>query len=229
MGPVIVEPVRSSLGRTWAAAARRRASTTARLAGVALLLLGAAGRTAWAQSADLDGVGFVLGQESAPVTIVEYADFACSACAEFARDTWPTLRSEYVESGTVQWRFVPFELGFRNSDEGARAAQCGHEMGSFWTLHDLLYERQAEWAGERNPEDQLVEIAVAAGLEEDAFRSCYDDDPGEERTEAANDAADDDDIRGTPTFFINGFRVQGALPVDTFRQLIDTAQAPGGP
>lgn len=177
-----------------------------------------------AQEAELDGVGFVKGSADAPVVVVEYADFACSACAEFARDSWPIIDREYVESGVVQWRFVPFELGFRNSEEGARAAQCAARLGDFWTAHDLLFARQAEWSDDRNPDDELAAIAEAAGLDIELFRRCYDDDQGEEGTDAANRAARTDGVRGTPTFFINGFRVQGAIPAETMTQLIEAAR-----
>lgn len=176
-----------------------------------------------AQESDLEGIGFVKGSADAPVVVVEYADFACSACAEFARESWPIIDKEYIERGLVRWRFVPFELGFRNSDEGARAAQCSALLGDFWTAHDLLFERQSEWSGERNPDDELAEIATAAGLDTDSFRQCYDDDPGEERTAAANRAARTDRVRGTPTFFIDGFRVQGAIPATSMKELIDAS------
>ena len=175
------------------------------------------------QQANLEGIGFTLGSESAPVSIVEYADFACSACAEFATLTWPTLLSDYVEAGLVHWRFVLFEIGFRNSDEGARAGQCGYELGAFWELHDLLYERHDSWVGDRNPEDELTALAVEVGLDEEEFRDCYDDDPGEDRTDAANRAARADAVRGTPTFFIDGFRVQGAIPLELFEEMIRAA------
>lgn len=179
------------------------------------------------QDADLEAASFALGDPDAPVVVVEYADFACSACAEFARDTWPTIRDAYVETGTVRWHLIPFELGFRNSEEGARAGQCSAVLGAFWEMHDLLFRRRGEWEGLRNPEDPLARIAVDAGLDEARFRECYDENPARDRTRAANRAAQDDGIRATPTFFINGFRVQGALPADVFAELIESARRGG--
>lgn len=175
------------------------------------------------QEADLSGVGYVLGSVDAPVTVVEYGDFACSACAQFARDTWPTIRERYVEAGRVRWRMVPFELGFRNSDEGARAAQCAAEQDAFWQMHDALFLRREEWVGERRPGRILVGLAAAIGIDAGQFEECYDEGRGRERTEAANRAAHGDGVRGTPTFFIGGFRVQGAIPLETFVELIERA------
>jgi protein-disulfide isomerase len=132
-----------------------------------------------------------------------------------------------VQTGRVFWRIVPFELGFRNSDESVRAGQCGAEQGLFWEMHDALYAHQEEWIGERRPKDELAEVAQGAGLDVQAYLECYDDDPGEDRTEQNNDAADDDGVRATPTFFINGFMVQGALPFEAFEALL-MERASGG-
>lgn len=181
------------------------------------------------QEADLEGIGHDLGDPDAPVLVVEYADFACGACAQFAVDTWPRIRVEFVKTGKVRWKVVPFELGFRNSDEGARAGECGAAQGGFWALHDVLYEHRSEWVEERNPEDALARLASRAGLDEERFRECYDDEPFDDRTRAANRAARADRVRGTPTFFVNGFQVQGALPFDAFRLVLEEAIAKRDP
>ena len=192
---------------------------------LAAALLMATATSVAGQEADREEVAFSRGSPDAPVVIVEYADFACSACAEFARDTWPEIERRYIETGVVRWYLIPFELGFRNSEEGARAGQCGATLGSFWAMHDVLFARRGDWEDLRNPEGRLAEIAVEAGLDATAFLNCYDENPGKDRTRAANRAAKDDGIRGTPTFFINGFRVQGALPLDAFVQLIESARS----
>ena len=97
------------------------------------------------------------------MVIVEYADFACGACGEFARDTWPAIYSEFIETGRVFWRFVPFELGFRNSDESVRLGHCGAVLGDFWELHDALFESQHDWLSERNPKDNLYSVSTTIG------------------------------------------------------------------
>ncbi len=181
-----------------------------------------------AQTADLTSVGHARGSVDAPVVVIEYADFACSACAVFAETTWPTIERDYIATGIVRWHLIPFELGFRNSREGARAGECAADLGGFWPMHDLLFDRRSDWEGERRPENALVALAVEAGLDEDAFRRCYDgkdDSDGRDRIEAANRAAKGDGVRATPTFFINGFQVQGALPPETFAELIEAARA----
>lgn len=179
-----------------------------------------------AQEADLDGVGHWIGDEGAPVIVVEYSDFACGACAQFATTTWPVVHEEFVKPGKVRWLVVPFELGFRNSEEGARAGECAAGQNAFWAMHDALYRDREMWVDDRNPKDELVDIARSEGLDAERFRACYEDKSFESRTKAANKAARSDGVRGTPTFFINGFQVQGALPPETFRQLLSDADAP---
>jgi len=178
-----------------------------------------------AQEATLDGIAYQLGDSLAPVLIVEYGDFACSACGEFARDTWPALRRDFVDTGRVLWKVVPFELGFRNSEEGVRAGHCGALLGDFWAIHDALFASQAGWLQEGRPKDALLEVAARAGFDRPAFEDCYDDNPGKERTKNANRAARQDGVRATPTFFIDGFRVQGALPLELFAGLIEAAES----
>lgn len=179
-----------------------------------------------AQEADLAGVGFVIGDAGAPVTVVEYADFACDACGQFARETWPAILRDYVETGMVRWHVVPFELGFRNSGKGARAGQCAATQGRFWEMHDALFARQHEWVGEGRAQDRIRVIAGALGLDMEAFQRCFDDDAAEDARKDANRAARRDRVRATPTFFIDGFRVQGALPLEAFKALLEPA--PGG-
>ncbi len=178
-----------------------------------------------AQEADLEVLAYDRGSPDAPVVIVEYADFACGACGEFARDTWPAIYSEFIETGRVFWRFVPFELGFRNSDESVRLGHCGAVLGDFWELHDALFESQHDWLSERNPKDKLFAVATSLGHDLEAVEQCYDDNPGKDRTKDANRAARKDGVRATPTFFIDGFQVQGALPFEMFEGLIEAAEA----
>lgn len=190
----------------------------------ALTLALAAPLAASAQEADLEGIAYDIGDPDAPVVVVEYADFACGACGQFARDTWPDVKREFIDTGRVFWRFVPFELGFRNSDESVRMGHCGARLGDFWALHDALYESQSEWIDERRPKDLLIGVAVRLGHDEEAARACYDDDPGKDRTKDANRAARKDGVRATPTFFVNGFQMQGALPLELWVELIQRVE-----
>lgn len=168
-------------------------------------------------------VGHAMGDPSAPVAVVEYADFACSACAEFAVDTWPRVRRELVETGRVYWRVVPFSLGFRHGRRAARAGECAAAQSGFWPMHDALFAEQRRWMEPRRPEDTFEEIAETLGLDPVALRECIDDDVPEDRIDQAQDEAEDVGVRATPTFLVNGRPVLGALPFDTFVQAVEAA------
>lgn len=198
----------------------RTASRTAIRGVVAALTLSTVGTVAAAQDGSLEGIGHDLGNPEAPVLVIEYGDFACSACAQFARDTWPVVRSDFIETGLVRWKMVPFDLGFRNSEESARAGECAAADGRFWEMHDALFERRTDWVDERNPKDEIVALAVGVGLSAERFLECYEDKTFEGRTEAANRAAKEAGVRGTPTFVVNGLQVQGALPLEAFRSVL---------
>ena len=176
-----------------------------------------------AQEVDVGQVGYVLGDTAAAVTVVEFGDFACGACGEFWRATWPSVRTELIDGGRVLWRHVPFLLGFRRGDAAANAAECAAEQGAFWQMHDRLFDGQESWMGGRRPEEVFQGYAAALGLDVSAFTVCYDGELGRERTRAATRVARDAGVRATPTFFVNGRRVLGALPYDVFRAIVEEA------
>ena len=179
---------------------------------------------------DLDSLGYLRGEPGAPVEIVEFGDFGCPACAAFAIRTWSDFQSEFIVTGIVAWRFVPFVLGsFRNSREAATAAECVADLApeAFWSMHDVLYERREDWNRRRRPKGELRSLAEEVGVDGDAFEDCYDGRSAKERIDHNNDAAKALGVRATPTFFVNGRTVMGALTLSEWRLLIETVRAQG--
>jgi protein-disulfide isomerase len=173
--------------------------------------------------------GFDRGAARSPVTVLEFADFGCPYCAKFATETYPPLAAEFVKTGLVRWRYVPFVLGiFTNGDEAARAAECAGEQGqaAFARMHDRLFAAQDEWKEAADPEGLFRSFASGAGLNAARFASCYAGDSVGQRVAAANALADQLGVRATPTFFINGERVEGSLPLDQFRAVLMDALRP---
>lgn len=167
-----------------------------------------------------------LSAPGAQVTVVEFSDFGCPYCGRFERETLPALRKEFVENGKVRWRFVPFVLGmFPNGGEAMKAASCAADQGqdAFWKMHDQLFEHQDAWKGARNPDLLFRAYAVAAGAEPGAWKVCYEGARATDRMEAANELAQRSGVRSTPSFFIDGKLVQGALPLGDFRRLLTDA------
>jgi protein-disulfide isomerase len=177
-----------------------------------------------AQPIELDELGYQLGRSDAALVVVEFADFGCSACGLFARETLPSLKAEFVETGRVRWQHIPFLLGgFANARQALRAAECAAEQSGFWAMHDLLYARQREWQRARRPAEVLRRLAAEQGLDLARWQACYDHDGGRHRTVANNRAARQLHVRGTPTFFVGGVRIEGALSANQFREVITRA------
>lgn len=173
---------------------------------------------------DLSSLGYSRGSPTAPVTVVEFSDFGCPYCAKFALESLPQLQQEFIESGKVRWQYVPFELGiFPNGGEAARAGECAGEQDRFWEMHDLLYQRQREWKASDTPETLFRGFAQALGLDVGRFASCYQENRPAERIALNNEVTTQLGVRATPSFLVNGRPVEGALPLEQFRMLLQWA------
>jgi len=187
----------------------------------------AAQREAERQQLALGDVGYAIGNPDAPVTVVEFSDFGCGFCRAFALESFPTLRKEFIATGKVRWRYVPFVLGiFPNGDRAAGAAICANPQGSdaFWKMHDLLYETQHEWKSAGNRARAHFErLAAGIGLDLGQFLDCYDNDRAVPEVTLNTRLGQQLGVRATPTFFINGVRVEGAIPLDLFKRILEEA------
>lgn len=189
-----------------------------------------------AQEMDLSEVGYDFGSPDAPIRIVEFSDFGCGYCRQFHVETYPTLHEEYVETGKVHWKYVPYILGMfgPNAVDAALAGECAGEQGGFVAMRERLFAAQSEWKGAGDPRAHFRRYAGEEGLDAARFTSCMEENRPQERVVASSQLGRQLGIRGTPTFFILGHTViPGALPVETFRIVLDqvlaeAAEAEGG-
>jgi len=151
------------------------------------------------------------GPPAAPVTIVEYSDFACSHCARARRDL-ERLIAERPGDVRLVFRHFPLDTScnptLRHSVhptacEAAMAAECAGELGKFWEFHDYLFDHQ-------QPHD-YPQVAAALGLDQARFQSCLSSGRGRETVARDVAAAASLGVESTPTLFINGRTVRGAL------------------
>ena len=176
-----------------------------------------------AQAMEPGAPGYDRGSVKAAVAVLEFADFGCPYCARFSAETYPPLADEFVKTGLVRWRYVPFVLGiFTNGGETARTAECAGDQGNaaFGRMHDRLFGEQEVWKGAADPAALFRSFAGAAGLDVARFTACYASGEPDRRIGAANALADELGARATPTFFVDGQRVEGALPVEQFRAVL---------
>jgi len=170
---------------------------------------------------DVSRIGYDKGSPLAPIVIVEFSDFGCPYCAEFARETFPAIDSEFVRPGKVYFKYVPFVIDmFPNALQAARASECAGEQNRFWVMYDRLFSAQPEWKRERSPDALFARYAASAGLDKSRFAACYARAETHPGTMRANDAAEKLGVRVTPSFIVNGRPVEGALPLADFRRLL---------
>ncbi len=165
----------------------------------------------------IDGRPYV-GPDHAEVTIVEFTDYQCPFCGRHFRETLPQLLSEYEDSVKFVIRNFPRSSIHPFAQKASEAAECAFDQGKFWEYHDNLFENQAALDSA-----SLKTYAEEIGLDSDAFNACLDSGANAERVLRDFRDGQSYGVTGTPTFFINGQRVVGALPFRTFQSLIDAA------
>jgi protein-disulfide isomerase len=145
----------------------------------------------------------VLGDPSAPITIIEYASMTCPHCAHFEQKTYPELKRRYIDTGKVRLIFREFPLD-PLATAGSMLARCAGK-DKFFSLVETLFRQQADWAV-WNATKPLLTIAKEAGFTESSFYACLENDAKIlEGIEAVRQRASDKfGVNSTPTFFING-------------------------
>ncbi|HSG08536.1 MAG TPA: thioredoxin domain-containing protein [Longimicrobiales bacterium] len=188
------------------------------------------------QEIDIAVLGHDRGSLVSPVRVVEFSDYGCGYCRKFHEETWPVLVANFVDAGKVEWKFLPFVSGmFKNSTAATTAAECVLEQdeGFFEAMHDRIWHLQGEWKNSADPAPLLRGWAGEVGADMTRFDSCISEDRRGNRVRAATALAQQLGVRGTPTFFVVGYPpLQGALPTETFQQVLDMVYAeatkPGG-
>ena len=174
----------------------------------------------------LKAEGYLLGNPSAPVEVVEFADFECPACGQFATVTEPDVRTRLVNTGKIRYRYMDFPLSIhQNTWDASLAAACANEQGKFWEMHDALFANQDRWNGEATsrPRGPIADLAKGIGLDMTKYGACMDSDKYRAKVQSHLAEAERRQIQSTPTFFFNGTMVANALPYDLFVKYVDGA------
>ncbi len=167
-----------------------------------------------------------MGDPTAPVKIEEYSDFQCPACLSFYKETERPIAEQYVASKKVY--FTYHSMGAWIGPESAAAAEaayCAGDQGKFWDYHDILFDN---WTGENVgafSTQRLLAFGEALGLNMGEFRPCLDN--HKYASQVAQDRAEGDKlgVSATPSFFVNGKKIEGAPPFAAFQKEIESALA----
>ena len=160
------------------------------------------------------------GAKDAPVTMIEYASMTCTHCAAFHAETWPTLKSKYIDTGKVRFVLREFPLD-PLATAGFMLGRCAGPDKRNAVL-DLLFDQQKNWALVDKPVEALENTVKQAGITQDAFQTCLKDQKLYGQVNAERDIAGKDfKVDATPTFYINGVKHAGELSVDELEKILN--------
>ena len=170
---------------------------------------------------------FVLGDKKASVLMIEYASLSCPHCAAFARESFDKFKTEYVDSGKVQFIFRNFPLN-QSALSAAMFAQCQAQDNKselpdrYFQTIKALFKTQDSWAFDEKYNDKLEAIAKLDGMSSERFKACITDKSLQEKILVSRmDAAKVLQLKSTPSFFVNGEIAEGYVDYQTLKKLLD--------
>jgi len=162
------------------------------------------------------------GNENAPVTIVEFADFQCPSCARMH----PILQKLFAENdGKVQLIYRHFPLPQHlNAIDAINAAEAANGQGKFWEMHATLYEKQAEWSESSRAEELFINYAKTLGLDTNTFTKDFGSKAYEQIIQTDSSDGIKLGVNSTPTIFVNNTKVAvGDYNYEGLKKMIDKA------
>jgi len=168
----------------------------------------------------------ILGDPSAPITIVEFGDYQCEMCYRWFHTSKPQIVENYIETGKANLVFVDLAFLGRDSPKAAQATYCAEDQEQYWEFHDMLYNSQEHvdsgWANSQ----RLKAFAFNLGLDMELFESCLDSGKYSKRVQYNIDQARNQGVRSTPTFIVVGSdqqkQIGGAQPYEAFKKVFDS-------
>lgn len=176
----------------------------------------------------LKAEGYVMGNPSAPIEVIEFADFECPSCGQYAALTEPDVRTRLVNTGQVRVRYMDFPLDMHpNTWDASLAASCANDQGKFWEMHDQIFATQDKWNGEatKRPRGVLADLAKGLGLDMDKYNACMDAETHRAQIQANQAEGVRRQVGQTPTFLIGDQLIPGAIPFDQFKKIVDAQLA----
>lgn len=149
--------------------------------------------------------GVTKGDPSAPVTIAEFADYACPGCGAFTLTVKPQLDQAYVQTGKAKFVYYDFPLVGNHPFTflAARAARCADDQGRFWEYQETIFRNQSAWIVKSQPESDFVDYAVQVGADKGTFEACLKSDAHADVVSANLRLARELGIQATPTVMIS--------------------------
>lgn len=199
---------------------------------VILVIAGAIGRLFWygatrptVPTSELLTVAsddWVKGNKEGTVTLVEYLDFECEACGAY----YPVVKrlsEEYKDRVKFVVRYFPLP-GHQNSMTSASAVEAAGKQGKYWEMHDIVFENQRDWGEKQNATPEIFEgYAKQLGLNFTKFQQDVTSQEVKNRIERDKNTGTKLGIQGTPTFFLNGKKIENPRGYEEFKKMLDDA------
>ncbi|HCW32277.1 MAG: DSBA oxidoreductase [Candidatus Peregrinibacteria bacterium GW2011_GWE2_39_6] len=168
----------------------------------------------------------ILGDENAPITVIEFSDYQCPFCKRFVDESFPQIEENYIKTGKVKLIFRDYPLPFHaNAKIAAVAVECAGNQDAYYVMHDALFAGSEEWSSLPDPSEIFQTYAMNIGLDAAQFSQCLSTQAT--ASEVEQDLADamSYGVDGTPTFFINGQKLVGAQPYSVFENIFNSLLA----
>lgn len=161
----------------------------------------------------------VKGNPDASLVIIEYSDFQCPACKRY-KPILTELAKEFPEDIAIVYRHSPLTSIHANAKEAAEVSEAAALQGKFWEMHDLLFDRQSEWSELPDPTDTFLSYAQLLELDTDKFTTDLNSDTVKNKVASDAASAKKASVSSTPSFFINGERIDNPSSLYAFRNII---------
>tara|TARA_B100001029_G_scaffold67504_1_gene54895 strand:+ start:1295 stop:1906 length:612 start_codon:yes stop_codon:yes gene_type:complete len=171
---------------------------------------------------DITEKDFVIGNEDAKITIIEYASLSCSHCADFHTNTLETLKKEYIDTGKVKMVFRDYPFNYP-ALLGSMVLRCIPENYRYDYMN-ALFKLQPDWVNKKNKKtiQELYKIMQSGGMTKDEYDACiYNTELENEILKGVMEAQNQFNIKSTPSFIIDGKLIEGNKSIKEFRQIID--------
>ena len=167
---------------------------------------------------------WIKGNKEAKIVITEYSDFQCPACASYY-EIVKQIHKEFGDKLAIVYRHFPLRQIHANAEIAALSAEAAGKQGKFWEMHDMIFENQKKWEGEKNAGEIFIKYGEDLGLNIEKFKQDLDSKEVKDKVEADYQSGIKAGVNHTPTFFLNGAEIQNPRSYEEFKNIINEAES----
>jgi protein-disulfide isomerase len=160
----------------------------------------------------------VIGRPNAPITMIEYASLTCPHCRDYHAKVFPRVKREYIDTGKVRYIIREFPIG-RTAGTAAIITRCSPEQKNL-SMTETFLARQPEWVSQEVRPDAIYSVAKSSGMSRETFDKCLSNQTIIDGLTEVKQRVRQFGVIGTPTFFVNGRKAQGAVTFEEIKALI---------